>query len=262
MFSPALRHRQAKLARIAIEKGASAGIAPARASTGIEATEYELLLASLGEDMARLKDIQGKELKIAAKREMIEAYTHHVDATLAAAAQTGKAVQDELLATMMIWLIDIGDFTRGLDIAEHVLRFGLGLPARYLRPPATLVAEEIAEAALAADAQGKDFDIAVLQRVADLTEKHDMADQARAKLHKALGKQFLRTATAADEKPETAAAGAAKAARAAALDHFRRAIGLNKSIGVKKDIERLTSWLEKHAPAQDPENENDEQKTE
>ncbi len=249
--SPAAKAKQVKLARLAVENGAAASIAPDRSENGPEASEYALLIAALGEDMARLKDIQSTESKIAAKHEMIDRYTPHVDATLAAAAETGKAVQDELLVTMMLWRLDIGDYTRGLDIADHVLRFGLRLPERFQRTPATLIAEEIAEAALATLKQDKDFDVAVLQRAASLTEAHDMPDQARAKLHKAIGLQMIRIAAAADENPETVAAGAAKASRTAALEHLRRAIALNDNIGVKKDIERLTAWLNKSASAPD-----------
>ena len=77
-----------------------------------------------------------------------------------------------------------------------------------------------------------------------------MPDQVRAKLHKAMGLHLVRTATAADDNPETVPAGAAKAARAAALDHLRRALALNDKCGVKKDIERLERELKKATEAE------------
>ena len=244
--SPAALLKQAKLARLAIASGTAATIAPERADTGPAATEYELLLAAFGEDLRRLKDIQSTEGKIEAKRQMIDRYLPHVDATLAAAEEAGTAVQDELLVNIMIWCLDVGDCTRGLDIAEHVLRFGLRLPERFLRSPATLIAEEIAEAALRAEKVDRDFEIGTLQRAEELTSGHDMPDVVKAKLQKALGLHFLRIASKADENPETTPAGAPRAARATALAYLKRALELDRKIGVIKEIERVTAWLNRH----------------
>lgn len=260
--SPAARLRQDKLARLAIASGTAALIAPDRADTGPAATEYELLLASLGEDMRSLKDIQSTEGKIEAKRRMIERYLPHVDATLAASAETGTAVQDELLVNIMIWCFDVADWPRGLDIADHVLRFGLRLPERFLRSPATLIAEEVAEAGLSAAKVDRDFEVGILQRAEELTSGHDMPDIVKAKLQKALGLHFLRVAAKADDNPETTAAGAPRAARAAALLCLKRALELDRKIGVIKDIERVTAWLNKHAHAEGDQSETDEQEQE
>lgn len=243
--SIAERVRQGKLARQAIETSSAAGFAPERQAGGAQATEYELLMAALGEDMRRLKDIQSTEGKIAAKREMVDRYSPHVDATLSAAIDTGHAVQDELLVNIMIWRLDIADYDRGLDIAEHVLRFGLRLPERFQRNPATLIAEEVAEAALTASKAGRDFPLPALQRAAQLTANFDMPDIVRAKLAKAQGLHLVRAGHAADQNPDSAPAGAAHTARKAALVEFRRALELEPKIGVLKDIERLEVWLKK-----------------
>lgn len=247
--SPAQRLKQEKIARLAIENEGAAGLAPERSRDGEGASEYELLLASLGEDEVALKSIQGNERKEEAKRHLIDKYTPHVDATLAAAIETGTGVQDEILAMMMIWRFDIGDWPRGLDIAEHMLRHGLRLPSlkNFVRTPATIICENAAEAGLRAAGADKDFDVAILHRAAQLTADHDMPDQVRAKMAKAIGLHLIRQAEAADDNPETATAGAAHAARAQALDHLRRALELDKNAGVKKQIERVESWLKKHA---------------
>ena len=259
-LSPAARFKQSVLAREAVEQASAAGFAPERQESGAAATEYELLLAALGEDMRRLKDIQSTEGKIAAKREMIGAYDTHVDATLAAGIDSGKAVQDELLVNMMIWRLDIGDWDRGLDIAEHVLGFGLRLPARFQRTPATLVADLIAETALEAAKIDRDFPLQVLQRADQLTGQFDMPDIVRAKLVKAQAQQLVRIAQAADAEPDDAPAGAPHASRKAALALFQRALQLEPKIGVVKDIERLNSWLNKHPPAAAPAADADEAK--
>ncbi len=247
--SPAARFKQAKLAELAIASGSESTSAPERETTGEAATEYDLLLAALGEDMRRLKSIQSTEGKVEAKREMIDRYSPHVDATLAAAAEAGKAVQDPLLMEVLIWRFDIGDYTRALDLAEHALRFGLRLPERFQRSTGTLVAELVAEDALKAAKIDKDFDLPVLHRAHQLTSDADMPDVVRAKLHKAMGLHLVRAARAADENPDSLPAGAAHSARKAALEQLQRAMELNSNAGVVKDIERLTSWLEKNPPA-------------
>ncbi|OJY65528.1 MAG: hypothetical protein BGP16_12955 [Sphingobium sp. 66-54] len=238
MLSPAARHRQKILARQAAAK-APEGVAAARPKDGPEASAYELLLAELGKDLARLREVQSVEGKIALKREMIVSYDHHVDATLDASAQSGKAVQDEIVATMMIWRFDIGDFAAGLEIAAHVLRFGLAMPQRMQRQAATLIAEEVAEAALAMDRDGHEFSLAIIDQANALTAEHDMPDQVRAKLFKARGRSLRRAYARLVEHPESAPAGGRESAQLEALAAFRRALQLDKKCGVKKDIEQL-----------------------
>src|SRR3546814_16228702 len=65
------------------------------------------------------------------------------------AGEDGKAAQDEIVVTMMIWMIDFRAIDAALDLAAHVLKHGLKLPERYNRTAGSLVAEEIATVALA-----------------------------------------------------------------------------------------------------------------
>ncbi|AUW59449.1 terminase [Sphingobium sp. SCG-1] len=247
MLSPAARHRIETLARLAAEKSDSEGIAAPRPETGAEATEYELIMQQLGNDMRQLSDIQSQELKIEAKRAMVASYADHVAGALHAADATGKAVQDEILVTMMIWNFDIGAWDYALLLAEHVLRYRLTLPDRFKRTAATMIAEEVAEGAFAAFRIDTDFPLDVLQRALGLTEGYDMPDQVRAKLNKAIALQLLRVATAAEEKGD-GPAGGPTAARRQALAHFQRALSLDSKVGVKKDIEKLTALLNKAPP--------------
>ena len=107
--SMAQRARQGKLARQAIGQAAGAAFAPERQAGGAEATEYELLMAALGEDMRRLKPIQSTEGKIAAKREMIDRYNPHVDRHIREIAELGHQ-----------WRREHGHRTRGEMIsAKH-----------------------------------------------------------------------------------------------------------------------------------------------
>jgi hypothetical protein len=241
MSSLARRHRERALAAKAglAADAPVAGQAVAMPTIGEVASEYRALFAVLQDNLRTLSDIQSIEGRNPVKLEMAETFRPWVDGALAAGAE-GSAAQDEIVAQMMIWAIDYRDFDRALDIGEHVLRYGIALPERYVRTPACLLAEEIATAVLA------DPKLATLKqivRLGQITGDFDMPDQARAKLLKAVGRAYAQAADDFDPEADTAAAGGKPALINAALEALRRALQLNKSIGVKKDIERLERLL-------------------
>lgn len=242
MTSLARRHRERALAAKAglAETAAIVGQAVSMPETGDVASEYRALYAVLQDNLRSLSDIQSIEGRNPIKREMAETFRAWVDGALAAGAD-GTAAQDEIVAQMMIWAIDYRDFERALDIGEHVLRFGVKLPERYLRTPACLLAEEIATAVLA---EPQLASLEQLVRLDGLTGGYDMPDQARAKLLKALGRAYAKAAEDFDPEADSAPAGGKAALLHAALDAFKRALQLNKTIGVKKDIERLERLVE------------------
>lgn len=244
MTSLARRHRERALAAQAgqaLEIAAAVGQAVAMPETGEVASEYRALYAVLQDNLRSLSDIQSIEGRNPIKREMAETFRSWVDGALAAGLYDGTAAQDEIVAQMMIWAIDYRDFERALDIGEHVLRFGVKLPERYLRTPACLLAEEIATAVLA---EPQLASLEQLVRLDGLTGGYDMPDQARAKLLKALGRAYAKAAEDFDPEADSAPAGGKAALLHAALDAFKRALQLNKTIGVKKDIERLERLVE------------------
>ena len=215
MKSPAQRHYERVSAELA-----AASAAPGGSLAG--ASAYELVLAKLATDRRRLKAIQSIERKIDVKRaELLPEYVDYV----AGALNGGRGAQDDVLTTVMIWRVDAGDFAGALDIARYALAHRMTLPDQYDRPLATAIAEEFAQAALAAFKLGDTFDAGQLAEVMTLTGSADMHDQVRAKLHKALGK-------ALQETDQTAA-----------LDHLRRALQLDERAGVKQDIARLETEL-------------------
>jgi hypothetical protein len=154
-------------------------------------------------DLQRLKEIKSIDRKIAAKREMLPEYRAWCDGLLEAGRMTngrelGTSGADEVLPVAMVWSIDAGDWPRALELAAHVLRFDVKLPARYERDAPTLVLEEVAEAALKAQARGETFPLDVLEQVEELTAGVDMHDEPRAKLLKAIGAELVRAAGAAE----------------------------------------------------------------
>lgn len=213
MTSPAQRHFQRVSAQLA---AASAG-----QGETLVGSAYELMLAKLATDRRRLKSIASIERKIDVKRaELLPEYVDYV----AGALSGGRGAQDDVLTTVMIWRVDVGDYSGALEIARYAIEHRMTLPDQYDRPLATAIAEEFAEASLSSfkKIDTPTVDAAQLAEVAQLTASHDMHDQVRAKLHKAIGY----TADRAGDIP-------------AALEHLRRALELDERAGVKQDIARL-----------------------
>lgn len=242
MFSPALQHRQRVLAALGTSAGTgTASTAPAMPSQGSVASEYQLLLATLQIDMNRLRQIQSTERKIEAKREMIGKYLPWVEGALTAETPA----QDEIVGNMAVWAIDIADWPLAERLATHVITHSLALPERFKRAPATVIAEQVAEAGLLPTPV---IDRAWLQRFVALVEPHDIFDQVRAKLAKATGLALQAEAVTFDPTAENAIAGGKSALLRAARDSFATALALDKGAGVKKLIEKIDSELKKAAP--------------
>lgn len=250
-MSLARRHREMHRAAQAGAASTDGGLVrpsdlpAAMPTTGPVASEYALLLAALGADLATLRGIQSVERKIEAKAGMIGRYR----AWLTGALASNPPVQDDIVGTMLIWSIDVGDWDLALQLGDHMLAANLGLPERYKRSPAVALAEEVADSALrVATAVPR----AVLEQTLTLTAAHDMPDQVRAKLHKAIGLAFQAEADSFDPEAESQRAGGKRALVDAALGHLTRALELDQSAGVKKAIERLNAELKKLPAANDP----------
>ncbi|SFU80285.1 phage terminase small subunit [Halomonas korlensis] len=231
MISPAREHYQQATAAKA------AGAADPRHAQGGE--QYEVHAAYLWEARRTLKAIKSLEAKVAKKRELLPEFEAYVAGVL----EGGNGAADDVLMTVMLWRLDVGDLAGGIEVAEYALRHGLDTPDRFERDTASIVAEQVAEEALArlAATEGDELPpvaaelVMHLSRAVALTEAADMHDQIRAKLHKALGYACRDKRGHLED----------------ALEHLRRALKLNERAGVKKDIERLEREL-KHQNANDP----------
>lgn len=221
--SPARRHYQ----RVTAARAAGDAL-PGRPQTG---QQYEIHAAALWEARQTLKGIKSVEAKIARKRELLPEFEAYVDGVLA----SGNGAQDDVLVTIMLWRLDVGDLTGALAIAEYAITHGLDTPDRFERDTPSLIAEQVAEEALkrlqAAKGEDEQHDIGEiaahlvmhLARTEAMTRDADMHDQVRAKLHKALGYAYRDKGNSIHE----------------ALEHLRRALELNDKAGVKRDIELL-----------------------
>lgn len=204
--SPAKRHFIKESAKAEAEK----------AETGTNygnATQYELMLAQLAGHKHQLKEIQSIERKVELKRKLLPDYLPYVEGVL-----EGKAgVQDDVLMTIMVWAVDVGDLDLALRIGAYALANGLETPDQYARDTATLLAELYADESLA----GKEVPTDTLQDVCELTREKDMPDEVRAKLYRAIG------------------LGLEEVSLESALQHLQRAVQLHERVGAKKDIERI-----------------------
>lgn len=210
--SPAARHRKKALSQKEVTNIAAG---PNQA--------YRMLQLKLREDKQALKSKQSIQAKIELKRELVGHYDEWINATLSA----GKGDQDNLLTTLMLWHIDIGNFGRALDIAEYAMKHDLKMPDAHQRTLATVVAEEIADTAkkLATSNEIDDEQIAQVLRASTITADADMPDQVRAKLSRQVGEL-------------TEAVNPVFA-----LDNFQNALRFDANSGVKGSIKRLEKQL-------------------
>ncbi|WP_397377130.1 phage terminase small subunit [Pseudomonas sp.] len=219
----------------------AAAVAPSATMAG--ANSYELQLAQLAQHRARLKQVQSNQGKAELKSVLLPEYQPYVQGVL----ESGNGAQDEVLTTIMLWRIDAADYPGALEIADYVIRHSMKMPDRFERTTGTLVAEEIAEAALKAQKTGNSFALDILERTAQVTVEQDMPDEVRAKLHLALGKGYFALVDA--EAPAELDHVHLQAAQA----HLSKAIDLNSSCGGRKDLERVDRLLKKYAvPLENP----------
>lgn len=222
MNSPAKRHFMRTSA-------AALGV-PEAARDKASANQYELMLVKLAEDKRRLKALQSIELKAGVKAQLLPEYQPWIEGVLA--GDSGQ--QDDVLMTVFVWAIDIGDFATALAIGAYAVAHQLVMPDQYKRDVPTVLAEEIADQSLKAIAAEQPADLAAIERAMQITAGCDMPDEVRAKLQKAYGYAQR-------------VAGNLEPARAA----LTRALELHDKSGVKKDIERLAVLI-KNSDVQEP----------
>lgn len=215
MTNPFRQHFQRTVAATAA-RGTPASVGGLR-----DDSAYTLMLAQLDEHRRALKAVESLERKADLKRQFLPAY----DAWVAGVLDGAAGAQDDVLMTIMVWRIDVGDYQGALEIGAYALRHALPLPDQYKRSTPCLLVEEFAEAALRAHRAGDAIQVEPLVEIEQLTATADMPDEVRAKLNKAIGY------------------GLSASDPARALEHLRRALQLFANVGVKKDIERLEREL-------------------
>lgn len=209
--SLAKKHKQSVIAQSEVARPTSEGFG----------SNYDMLNLKLVEDRRTLHSIQSILGKIAKKSELLPYYDDWINATLS----TGTGKSDPLLTTLMLWHIDVGNFERGLDIADYALTHGLTMPDHHQRTLATVIAEEVADTAKRLMLAEQPFDEGQVLRASTMTADQDVPDQVRAKLAKIIGE------LTEDANPELA------------LAQYKTAIKHDAKSGVKGSIKRLEKQL-------------------
>lgn len=243
-LTPAQRHRarmQAEQAHAATPYGKQ-----------IESSAHVLMLAALAADRRTLKGIESMQRKAAAKAQMLPAYLDWIAGALA----VGGGADDAVVTTCMVWAIDAGAYALALNIAPYVLEHGLPMPDQYQRKAASVIVDELADAYLlgrwaaityektaegyTTHQHGNAGAAQLLASALAITEAHDLPDQARAKLRKAvayaaLGKVQTAETPDLDQMP--------RELLETVRDQLAAALALDALCGVKKDLERIERKL-------------------
>jgi hypothetical protein len=227
MLTPAKRHFQKVQAEQESKKASESGLRP-------DLNQYELMQAQLHEHTLQLKQIQSIETKAKKKAELLPVYGPYIEGVLKA----DSGIQDDVLMQIMIWCIDAGAYADALEIAQYAVKHGLTPPDKFQRDTVTIIAEDIAEAALK-----NAFPLPLLEQTAELVMDKDMPDQVKGKLHKALGMH----AELQKSEPQTA------------LNHLQSADGLLNKSGVKTAIKKLQKRIEEAEAAAAAEGDNDQE---
>jgi hypothetical protein len=212
--------------------------AQAAASTAPDATEaeqadrtqYERMLLLLDTHQQQLRNMQSMEARAEHKAKLLPEYAAYLDGVI----EAGTSPQDDVLVTLMLWHFDCAQIVRALDLAEVAIRNGMVMPAQHKRTLPTVVIEETADLLLAGKgAETPEQAIELGARATDIVVDLDMPDQVRAKLGKAMGRAGVAAGKPAEET----------------LQIFKRALELDKNVGVKKDIEQLERAIKNAAKA-------------
>lgn len=217
MKSPARKHYE----QVTAAKAAGAAT-PGEQQRG---EQYELHAHALYEARRTLKTIKSIQAKIEKKRELLPEFMPYINGVLS----EGNGAKDDVLMTMMVWCIDVGDFEKALEIGAYAVKHSIDTPDQYERDTVSILAEEIAEGVklqLAKEDANADALANVMARAVAIIGDADMHDEIKAKVHKYYG-YALRAA----EDPE------------GALDQLKQALSLNERIGVKQDIQQLERQL-------------------
>jgi hypothetical protein len=213
--------------RVSAAQQAKQSVDPAASEREATRTEYERQLILLDTHKQQLSQIQSVEAKAKRKLELLPEYSAYVTGVLDA----GTSAQDNIIVTMMLWHFDVGQLSKGIELASFALENKMVMPEGHKRTLATVAAEEIADHVLAG-VMSDDDRVDILETISTalaVTEGEDMPDQVRAKLYKAYGRALREGG-----ELETA------------LSALNRAMELDKGVGVKKDIETLEREIRKY----------------
>lgn len=214
MTSPARRHKQKVLAKQAATSMASD-------DEVVRGSAYELMLEQMGQQKRELKSIKSMVAKNEAKAAMLPEWQGYIEGVLA--ADTGAT--DSIIGQLLIWSIDVDEYDQAIGIAEYMLKHDIALPEQFERDTVDAFAEEMADAWIKRDEPV--ISLAQLKMVLGLVDTHELFDEVRAKLLRALGE----------------ASHEAGAEYETSIKYLDEAVTLNPRVGCKPLLSKLQKQL-------------------
>lgn len=181
------------------------------------ATAYELLLFKLKQDAESLRQVQSHQAKAEMKAKMIPTYLPWVNGLI----ESDSSAQDEILVTILVWMLDADQIEQALVLATHAIKHGYVTGIGFDRTLATLVADE-----LIASSKRVELTPVQLETAINLLGNEDMPDIVKAKIYRAYGEALMRIED-----------------KVLALVQFKRALEIDENSGVKQFITKLEKEL-------------------
>ncbi len=198
-------------------------VADSGSTAALQGNEYRSQLVKLETDIARLSTIRSIRRKQAIKREILPSYWDYIQCAI----NRESGLQDDILVTVLIWCIDVGEYSRAFMMAAYALQHGMEPPERFTRTLAEVITEEFSSHVLKADTPADYLDW--LQHLETLVMDVDMVDAVTAKFHKALGLALE------PDNPQQA------------LRHYQTAFAADPKSAVKRMVNRLEKQLAEEA---------------
>lgn len=139
---------------------------------------------SLAVDLERISAINSREARQQLKRdELLPKYQEYVQRY----RDSGMSFQNSVLVYVLIWLFDIADFEKGLELADFAMSQSQKLPERFNRDIPTFVADEVIEWAEAEYKAGRSPEPYVSNLLPRVDGEWSLFERIPARYHKQLG---------------------------------------------------------------------------
>lgn len=188
-MSLALAHKrrvraQGPAAPVAGTVAAAYSPAAALSSPANAQKHLKLMEDSLAVDLERISAINSREDRQQLKRvELLPKYQEYVQRY----RESGLSFQNSVLVYVLIWLFDIGDFEKGLELADFAMSQSQKLPQRFNRDVQTFVADEVIEWAEAEYKAGRSPEPYVSNLLPRVDGEWSLYERIPARYHKQLG---------------------------------------------------------------------------
>jgi tetratricopeptide (TPR) repeat protein len=142
--SLALAHKRRLIASGPAAAGASAAAVAYTADTALASPanaqkHLKLMEVALEQDLIRISDIDSRELRQVLKRtELLPKYLDYVRRY----RESGQNHPNPVMMQVLVWLIDVGQISEFLELADFAIEQGQVLPERFKRNVQTFVADE------------------------------------------------------------------------------------------------------------------------